>query len=78
MRSILLETGDYLRSVVGLNNDIILVSVLAIMLDLNTLFQQSEGPLLSAIKRTLDERYTPQMEVIYTVIVKFMINTMVE
>jgi len=27
MRSILLETGDYLRSVVGLNNDIILVGV---------------------------------------------------
>ena len=41
-------------------------------------FQHAEEPLLNAIKCTLDERYTQQMEVIYRVIVQFMIQTLVQ
>eukprot|EP00092_Neocalanus_flemingeri_P093546 GFUD01118899.1.p1 GENE.GFUD01118899.1~~GFUD01118899.1.p1 ORF type:complete len:179 (+),score=51.20 GFUD01118899.1:248-784(+) len=63
MKSILLETGAYHRRVVGFRPE---------------MFQFAEEPLLNALRCTLDERYTPQMEVIYSVIVQFMTQTLIE
>ena len=40
--------------------------------------QESEAPLLQAIESTLDERYTKQMAEIYTVVVQFFIETIIE
>ena len=41
-------------------------------------FQESEAPLLQAIESTLGERYTNQMAEIYTVVVQFFIETIIE
>ena len=42
------------------------------------LFQYAEEPLLDSLRVTLDERYTPQMDVIYHVIAKYIIQTLID
>ena len=42
------------------------------------LSQYAEEPFLEALRLTLDERYTPQMDVIYHVIVQYIIQTLVD
>ena len=41
-------------------------------------FQYAEEPFLETLKVTLDERYTAQMDVIYHVIAKYIIQTLVD
>ncbi|CAG2164150.1 unnamed protein product, partial [Oppiella nova] len=41
-------------------------------------FWKIESPFLEAVKETLDERYTENMETIYKIIIKFILQTLVE
>ena len=41
-------------------------------------FQYAEEPFLNALQTTLDERYTPQMDVIYRVIAQYIIQTLID
>jgi len=41
-------------------------------------FWKIETPFLEAVKETLDERYTENMETIYKIIIKFILQTLVE
>lgn len=41
-------------------------------------FQYAEEPFLHALQTTLDERYTPQMDVIYRVIAQYIIQTLID
>ena len=41
-------------------------------------FQYAEEPFLETLKVTLDERYTAQMDVIYHVMAKYIIQTLVD
>ena len=42
------------------------------------LFQYAEEPLMESVRVTLDERFTPQMDVIYNVITKYIIQTLID
>ena len=80
MQSILIETGAYHRRIVGFSQEMFNVGKKSNKIHFwKSFFHQfSEEPLLKALKNTLDERYTPQMEEIYRVIVQFIVQTMQE
>jgi len=63
LTSILLETGAYHKKIQGFKPE---------------MFWYAEEPFLEALRLTLDERYTPQMDVIYHVIVQYIIQTLVD
>ena len=81
MKSIFMETGAYHRRIVGFRPEMFKVQsciVVDFWAEHDPFFQFAEEPLLNALRQTLDERYTPQMEVIYRVIVQFVIQIMIE
>ena len=41
-------------------------------------FQYAEEPFLKTLKVTLDDRYTPQMDAIYVILAKYIIQTLIE
>lgn len=41
-------------------------------------FQKIEAPFLDAVKRTLDDRYTDNVECIYKLTIKFIIETLID
>jgi hypothetical protein len=45
---------------------------------ITTIFQKIEEPFLVAVKETLGDRYTANMEHIYTKIIKFILETLIE
>ena len=48
------------------------------MIKIRSHFQYAEEPFLHALQTTLDERYTPQMDVIYRVIAQYIIQTLID
>lgn len=45
---------------------------------LKYLFQKMEAPFLAAVKETLEDRYTENMETIYKITIHFILQTVVE
>lgn len=41
-------------------------------------FQKIEAPFLAAVEATLGDRYTPNVESIYKITIKFILQTLVE
>lgn len=63
LTSILLETGAYHKKIPGFKPE---------------MFWYAEEPFLEALRVTLDERYTAQMDVIYHVISRYIIQTLID
>jgi len=63
LSAILMETGAYHKKIPGFKPE---------------MFSYAEEPLLDSLRVTLDERYTPQMDVIYHVIAKYIIQTLID
>ena len=91
LTAILLETGAYHKKIPGFRPEMfrVRVSISTLNLDkqeqiinLTNLmiikFQYAEEPFLLALQTTLDERYTPQMDVIYRVIAQYIIQTLID
>lgn len=63
LTAVLKATGAGHRKVPGFNPD---------------MFWYAEEPFLESVKLTLDERYTPQMGSIYTIIARYIIQTLID
>ena len=88
LTAILLETGAYHKKIPGFRPEMFRVSLHLYdeyrfteannkSIIMNT-FQYAEEPFLNALQTTLDERYTPQMDVIYRVIAQYIIQTLID
>jgi len=60
---ILLQTGAYHKKIPGFKPE---------------MFKLAEQPFLAAVENTLGERYTPQMDAIYKVIAKYIVQTLID
>lgn len=93
LTAILLETGAYHKKIPGFRPEMFRVSlhldlndesryIQEQLINLTNLtmknFQYAEEPFLHALQTTLDERYTPQMDVIYRVIAQYIIQTLID
>ncbi|KAB7507347.1 hypothetical protein Anas_08192 [Armadillidium nasatum] len=55
-----------------------LAQALRIMKDRKTLIEKIERPFLEAVKLTLDERYTENIEKVYKITIHFILETVIE
>ena len=85
LTEILLQTGAFHKKIPGFRPEMFWVRLipwllwsLKLLSNTCTHFQYAEEPFLDTLKVTLDERYTPQMDVIYHVIAKYIIQTLVD
>ena len=90
LTEILLQTGAFHKKIPGFRPEMFwvritipslrcqLVAHLITSHHITLYFQYAEEPFLETLKVTLDERYTAQMDVIYHVIAKYIIQTLVD